>query len=241
MAETWYAQVGDQTVGPLSRAELVARVRSRALPMETMVRRASDDAWRHLHQYKGLLEPAVDAIAPPPGSSTPLATTPTDGSTSPQTTDRPVSSRLATGLAAVSLVVSVGALVLSALAFSHSPLGEGVDAYDFTTPRAAVESYAAAKVNGDYMADVELRHRIALKKNQEFSATLEFRKEATAGSVKILFISYEQGGIKEYAIRMLEKDADTGLWSTAVGKTWAKDASPELQKQIMSWIEKGEL
>jgi len=72
--------------------------------------------------------------------------------------------------------------------------------------------------------------------------TLEVRKEAEWNGKKILFISFEEKGIKHYEAQGFEKDAESGLWmpSHVDAFTVGRDNRP-LADQMEKWERAGQL
>lgn len=112
-------------------------------------------------------------------------------------------------LASLSLLV---ALVALGVAFFRDPLGSGVSKYDFSSPRAALESRMKIEMNRDMRAMMELESLFEGKRQKERLDTLEVRKEAEFRDKTLLFIAYKQDGVYKYSIYGFEKDAGTGYW-----------------------------
>ncbi|VTR92834.1 unnamed protein product [Gemmata massiliana] len=92
------------------------------------------------------------------------------------------------------------------------PKKSELDKYDFSSPRAAVESDMKMLDNNDYPAAVELNSRVNLKYSKERISTLKVQKEVDFHGKKVLFISYKRDDVTRYDTRAVEKDAGTGFW-----------------------------
>ncbi len=78
-------------------------------------------------------------------------------------------------LPTAALVVAVAALLAAILERPGVP-GDGLDAYDFSDPKAAVRSLMEVDVNADTLAMVELMRLRSLDNNEDAAATLESLK-----------------------------------------------------------------
>jgi predicted Zn finger-like uncharacterized protein len=172
---------------------------------------------------------------------------------------RPVKSRNVLALVGLlSLPLAGLALVLSGVALGITlfrpkppdppnppdPLGSGLSKYDFSTPRAALRSQDEVQVNRDIRAQLEYMEQIEGPKLKERLKTLEVKKEAQWGSKTILFISFEEEGVKKHQIASFEKHAKSGLWRRSfVGSydTKLQQENKELADQMRAWESKGEL
>jgi hypothetical protein len=117
--------------------------------------------------------------------------------------------RLALGLAALALVLSIAAVCI---ATARDPLGAGISKYDFSSPRAALVSQMRIKLNKDIRAVIDLETQVSGKKLEEKIQTFEVRKEVEFGGKKLLFITFKEDGISKYETKAVERDATTGLW-----------------------------
>ncbi|MFO7907669.1 MAG: DUF4339 domain-containing protein [Planctomycetota bacterium] len=59
MATEWYYQIMNETVGPLSSSQLIARVRSGQVKEDTLIRK-NDSQWVPAHQVDGLMDRAMN-------------------------------------------------------------------------------------------------------------------------------------------------------------------------------------
>jgi hypothetical protein len=139
-------------------------------------------------------------------------------------------------LAGTGVAVLLSIIALCIAIFRH-PLGRGMNAYDFSTPSAALKSQIEMALNNDIRAAIELETMRSRKAAKEKLNTLKIHKESEYGGKKILFISFEKNGILKYDIESFEKDADSGLWyHSYVGTYDMKDS--DLKKAIEDWQKK---
>ncbi len=138
----------------------------------------------------------------------------------------------------LSVILSCCALFLSllavALVFLRDPLGSGVNAYDFTTPEAALASHLRMESHPDIRAEIELAQLRHGKTAEEKRRTIKVHKESSHGGKKLLFVSFEENGISTYDIEAFEKDADTGWWFPAHFSTYDIDDS-SLEAAVKEW------
>jgi hypothetical protein len=126
--------------------------------------------------------------------------------------------RASSAAGVVGLVLSILAL-LTALAalgwqfFRPHPLGKGIGGYDFSSPKAALQSQLKIEEDIDVLAQIELQKIRRSKELEEELRTLDVRKEEPwKQDMIIVFFSYQQKGTKHYETRGFEKDAKTGHW-----------------------------
>src|SRR5262249_38380319 len=91
-------------------------------------------------------------------------------------------------------------------------LGPGLRKYDFHSPKSALQSVIRMRIDNNYRAMMELEEIREGADLKERLKTLEISKEADWGGRKVLFVSFEKGGIKRRRIEAVEKDARTGFW-----------------------------
>jgi hypothetical protein len=140
------------------------------------------------------------------------------------------------GLAAALALVALG------VALFRDPLGSGMKNYNFTTPRAALESSVKIEMNKDLRAMMEFESKVRGSQQKEKLDTLEVRKEAEFRGKKILFITFKADGVSKYRTEGFEKDAKTGLWmSVHVGSYEVEKDDKELGEQMERWTKSGEL
>lgn len=147
-------------------------------------------------------------------------------------------------LSVVAIVISLGTL---ARTYYHKPLGEGMSRYDMTTPKAAIESQLRMVADSDLLAVLEMN----LLGDDDLAAeklrTLEVAKESEWRGSKVLFVRFEQNGIKKYDAEYLSKDAKTGIWRANSSLTYslisaAMSDSPEdkaISNMVSTWREHG--
>ena len=144
----------------------------------------------------------------------------------------------------IAVILSITAILISSGACTwvvfHDPLGKGISEYDFSTPKDGLISELEIELNTDIRAQFELMSLSGNRELEEKLKTLKVHKEAEWQGKKVLFISYEQNGIKEYDTEGSEKDAETGFWTSAyVGAYAVKDDNERLAAMITEWEERG--
>ncbi len=141
-----------------------------------------------------------------------------------------------------STIVAGDALAVSLAAIGwlcfQSPLGAGIDSYDFSTPADSLRSTLGIAANGDVQAQLDIERLKHGEAAIEQLQTLTIHKESEYKSHKILFVPFEKNGIKTYDIRTFEKHADTGLWFSSYLSAYDMDDS-ELEQAIADWRKKG--
>jgi hypothetical protein len=184
------------------------------------------------------LTPAAGEVIPVPPAQEPAAERPVPPPAAPQ---GPAPGSLAVlGSLALSACALVLALVALGLHFFTDPLGSGLARYDFTTPRAALASQMQIQLHKDVRAAAELQALTEGDKVKEKLDTLEVRKEADWNGTRILFIAYQEDGIKRYAIAGFEKNPRTGLWTPVpVPLEAVRRQNADLARQIESWEKDG--
>lgn len=138
---------------------------------------------------------------------------------------------ISTILSLVAATVSIGAAWWT---ISHDPLGKGIDAYSFTTPRKTLCSQLDMVLNQDFRAMQEIDFLRSGSTPQEMRDTLKVHKESNYQGKKLLFISYERNGLPHYDVESFEKDADTGLWFPAYVSTYNMD-DEALENAVTHW------
>ena len=79
-------------------------------------------------------------------------------------------------------------------------------------------------------------------KAQEKLRTLQIKKEAEWKGAKLLFVSYEEGGIPKFEVAGLEKDASSGLWFPKHFSRYSlPDDAKSLKQAIEAWESDGTL
>lgn len=116
---------------------------------------------------------------------------------------------LATILSSVALVVSIG---VAWWTMTHDPLGPGLSAYDLSSPKAALLSHLKIIENQDYRALLEASGAFDARRTAEKAKTVEICKESEWRGSKILFIRFDENGIKKHNVASFEKDAESGKW-----------------------------
>jgi hypothetical protein len=104
----------------------------------------------------------------------------------------------------LNLIFASVALMLAsaALGFTYfrDPLGKGIKAYDFSTPRAALESEAQIMINQDVRAIMQKDEFLTSKTAKERLKSIEIRREEEWRGKVILFIASTENGIKRHYI-----------------------------------------
>jgi hypothetical protein len=118
--------------------------------------------------------------------------------------------------------------------------------YDFSTPKAAIESQLQMRLNGDIRAMLEYEQTLDRHEVEEELKTLEVHKQLEYRGNLVVFITFNKEGVKRYEVRWMEKDARSGMWRSAkrgyvgspVGKT--DPDSDNILKQIDEWQRKNQ-
>ena len=139
-------------------------------------------------------------------------------------------------LAALGFVLGATAL---GLIFFHDPLGGGMGRYRFSTPRDSLMSALQIEQNKDIRAEIQLNSLRSDRLLAEKLKTLEVHREAEWKGNKILFIVYEEKGVKKYETPTFEKDADTGYWFPKYVSSFEVD-DKDLSQKMTDWQQKGE-
>jgi predicted Zn finger-like uncharacterized protein len=144
------------------------------------------------------------------------------------------------GMSALALVLSGVAL---GLVFFRNPLpGSSLKKYDFSTPKAALTSQLEMERDQNLRAGMEMNGLVEGPLVQEKLRTLDVRKEAEWKGKKILFVAYEQKGVKKYNTIGFEKDAKTGFWLRHYVSSFEVRKDDERLARVMeSWQDRGEL
>ena len=138
-------------------------------------------------------------------------------------------------LPAVALIMALTALGLN---YFHDPLGAGLNAYDFSTTKSAIESEAKIQINHDFRAMMQKEELLDGPRQKERLKTLEVRREAEWRGKVLLFVTFSENGIRKYQILGVEKHARSGIWfPTYAGQhsTDMKEQNPLLAQQIADW------
>ena len=121
---------------------------------------------------------------------------------------------------------------------AHKPLS----AYDFSSPASALSAQSQMLADGNYPALIQADIRRNGPKAQEKIRTLQIKKEAEWKGTKLLFISYEVGGIPKFEVAGMEKDASSGLWFPKhVSRYSLPDEAKSLKQSIEAWESDGTL
>jgi hypothetical protein len=160
------------------------------------------------------------------------------------------------GLAVAALLLSVAALLTAGAALGWQvlrgkraldqdlpdPLGKGLDAYDFKTPRNAYRSGLEMDRARDWRAYADLEKIRRGPELEEKLRTFQVRKEEAWKGAVILFVEYEEKGVKKFTTEAFERDARTGLWLPKyVSVFMVQNDNATLANQMKSWHAKGQL
>ena len=107
------------------------------------------------------------------------------------------------------MLISLAALLWT---IYHDPLKSHLDKYDFTTPKGCLLSTIQLELNNDIGTSLALKRLFSQRTLEEKLRTIAIHKEAEWRDKKILFVSYEENGIKKYDTEAFTKDAQTGFW-----------------------------
>ena len=138
-------------------------------------------------------------------------------------------------LSVVAISISFGACAW--VTFYHP----GISNYDFSTPEKSLFSGLEIGANNDFRAQAELMRVGSFgREMKEKLKTIKVHREAEWHGKKILFISYEKNGITEYETRAFEKDAETGLWTSAFAHAFVvTDDNKTWAARMTDWENKG--
>jgi len=138
----------------------------------------------------------------------------------------------------VTFAIAVTALMVTLL---RHPLGAGISSYDLSTPKAALRSMWEIQESMDIRAQIELSRLRSGDHGEEKLKTFEVRRMDEFQGKKILFISYEEDGLKKYECVGFEKDAGTGLWFPShVSAYSVRGDNKDLATMMETWEKKGE-
>lgn len=122
-------------------------------------------------------------------------------------------------------------------------LGQGINAYDFSTPQAALSSSYQMQMNGDIRALMEYDRLLHQREWEEELKTLELHDFAEYQGKMILFYTQNENGIKKHRYRWMEKDAMSGLWHASeqlIQATGNKTPDDPVFRRIRQWDEKNQ-
>lgn len=137
------------------------------------------------------------------------------------------------------IILSIVAICIASFSVfqpSSNPLGNGLSAYNLTTPEAACKSILSMTANNDIRALIELERLSKSQAYDEQLDTLSIHKEVNSRGRKLLFVSFKNNGVPKYEVRGFEKDAETGFWTPAYVSSYSiKEYDKRLSEQIKSW------
>ncbi len=146
------------------------------------------------------------------------------------------------GLGMSSLALLLSGVALGVVFFRNPLPGSSVKKYDFSTPKAALTSQLQMEQNKDLRASLEMSTLVEGPKIEEKLKTLDVRKEAEWSGKMVLFVAYEEKGVKKYDTIGFEKDAKTGFWMRRYVSAYdVRKDNPRLADTMESWRARGEL
>jgi hypothetical protein len=123
----------------------------------------------------------------------------------------------------------------------ENPLGKGLKAYNFSTPKDAYLSQLQIEVDKDILARLELAKVKDGPQLQEQIDTTQVRKEETWKGITILFIEFQNKGVKKYFVQGFEKHEPSGMWLPKYLNGFeVRKENPELENRIESWLKNGD-
>lgn len=147
-------------------------------------------------------------------------------------------SRTALLLATIALAISV--LAAAYVVYRDPPWGR-LSRYDFSTPEAAYTSQLRINANADLPALIELQRKLQGKQVREKLDTVHVARSREFRGKQILFIYYEQKGMRMYEIAFMERDVEAGkMWKQSyVSHEEIRNADPSLAAEIANWRSTG--
>ena len=144
------------------------------------------------------------------------------------------------------LILAAGGFVLGGVALGlvlfRDPLGAGMSRYRFSTPKDSLISELQIEQNKDLRANIEYHTVRTDPALREKLKTLEVRKEAEWKGNKILFIVYEEKGVKKYDTPAFEKDADSGFWFPKyLSSSEVERDDKDLADKMNAWRQQGDV
>jgi hypothetical protein len=134
----------------------------------------------------------------------------------------------------------LGATALGLVLF-RDPLGSGMKRYDFSTPKAALNSQLQIQQNKDIRALMELSDLTDGPRLKEKMETLQVTREADWKNIKVLFVSYNEKGKTKHDVEGFEKNADCGLWVRKYVSSYeVAKGDKQLAKDMEEWEKSGE-
>ncbi|HVS38438.1 MAG TPA: MJ0042-type zinc finger domain-containing protein [Gemmataceae bacterium] len=188
-------------------------------------------------------------VVPPPGDAVSTSSATEGGfsdlgrAAAPRT--RPTRSSSGSFLRVTTVILAglgcaLGGTALGLVLF-RDPLGGGMKRYRFSTPKDSLISQLQIEQNKDIRAMMELTALGNDPKVKEKLRTLEVRKEADWKGDKILFIVYEDKGVKKYETTAFERDVDSGVWFPKyVSRFDVENSDKDLAERMRAWEEQAE-
>ena len=141
----------------------------------------------------------------------------------------------------LSLLAFAASLCALGLVYFRDPLAADMKKYDFSTPRASLDSRLKIEANNDFRAEQELKKtRLATKRKQEQLRTLVVKKDVEHRGYWLLFISYQQGGNPRHEVIAFDRNPD-GTWEPhELRPEDVEKDNWDLANQMRSWIRDGD-
>jgi hypothetical protein len=243
MAAVWYYLKNGQRLGPVTAGELKTLATSGDLLPDDQVWKEGMAGWEPARSVKGLFEavrpgdpqlPFPPPLLSPPGAA--LETTP--GPRSSRVLQAPKTTPGVSWLSVLTLLLALGALVFSLLAFFRSPssLGRGLRAYDLSTPESATQAIWQIEANRDLAAreDLDDLHDdpATVLRTLKIQETLH----APVKNMKIVLFSYQRNGKEKHDYWGFVKHHTKEMWM----KVWVSDfelepAHPDVARRLRDW------
>ena len=161
---------------------------------------------------------------------------PTDDAT-PQSTPSRSAGTLPLVLSGLAIAVSLVALIIT---LTSSPLGKGIDSYDFSTPEAALKSRMQIEADRDIQAKLDMERIRAGDELEEAVRTLEINKTVDFEDKKVIFFSYLKKGKKVKRTMGFEKNLESKMWFRKYVDSYEVSRTNEqLAKEMRAWVDEG--
>ncbi len=137
----------------------------------------------------------------------------------------------------LALLLSIVALATAGLALLREPplgdgLGRGMEAYDFSTARAAYRSLLDAQHAQDVRTMIELGGVV----QRERRTTAKVEDEAAFKERRILFVSYRENGEPKHDVVGMKKLHGVDIWvQDYISRYDVKEEDEALAKRMEEW------
>ncbi|MCS7020564.1 MAG: DUF4339 domain-containing protein [Gemmataceae bacterium] len=136
-------------------------------------------------------------------------------------------------------ILSIIAIIIVSLYSTNLYSTKRLNHYDFTSPKAAVESIRKMEYKGDDIALKELYRLRRSKLLEEKWRTFTISKKHDFQDKIIFFVKYNQSGQPVHGIICLEQDLETKLWVPAeLDYAEISKLNKELYNSIRVWMDK---